>query len=49
MLASHKKSNHDMGNVTVRERDTVSILAALEVFNHVMLVLLKSDMSSSTN
>lgn len=48
MLASHKKSNHDVGNVTIRERDTVSVLAALEVFNHVVFVLLKSDVPSST-
>lgn len=48
VLASHKKSNHDVGNVTVRERDTVSVLAALEVFNHVVLMLLKSDVSPST-
>jgi len=37
MLASHKKSNHHVGNFLVGDRYTVFVIAVHEVPDHIML------------
>lgn len=43
VLVSYKKSNYDVGNVMVRERDIVLVFVVLEVFNYVVFMLFKLD------